>query len=162
MDKICSLMMEDEDRTEDCQDNFKKHIKITSANHIHDVTKTNKTAFEHNVAKGDFIPLLEENEGSFSSGTAYFAAYGDRSAVSQGSSEAVTETWSSALYYDGPPNVFFLNVGLAKTFSTFEEKVDAQMQAAFERNDGSLRKVSLRYNSIGVRFPAKVKKMCTY
>lgn len=161
--KLCDLMypaLFEVLSRKNCNSQINEVLKISNGSHIEDVVYLNLFEQRNRVATANFDKRLEVNDGDISRGSGFMVSNGDRSGITHGEHSGLSESVSSNIFYDGPPGVFMLSAGISKSHEVFTNSDNTKFQMILNRYSSQLTPIKLNYNSIGLSFPANVKK-CT-
>lgn len=144
-----------------CHINPKEYIKVHNARHVVEMTDITPNgnfddyALEYGVSRAMLKDGSIENNGTASLGDAFMAAVGSRASTTSGSRDSHAYSLSGSMFYDGPPNIFFLTYGYSYTQEEFVTESDDDMHVEFTRWYSDLNKYKVNYSSFALKFKAK-------
>lgn len=143
----------------DCLENPRKHIESMPMTHIQKVIPT-RIRQNGKVVGKQYSQVISQDNGKVYRGDAFFAAYGNRYARSWGE----RTSWGTFGGVDITPKLPLMlgvKAGYGIEIFAFDGKENSNMQMDYDRSFTQRTKVNLDYNSITLRFKAKVRHCAT-
>ena len=147
-----------------CYEKPEEYIKIHNAKHIVSMSeltpdlKFDRFALENGVSKALWKDGSTENNGTATLGDAHMAAVGSRASTTWGSRDSHAYSLSGSIFYDGPPNIFFLTYGYSYTQEEYVTDSNDDMHVEFKRWYSDLSKYKVNFSSFALQFNAAIKR----
>jgi len=142
---------------QECFNNPGGYLELTPMSFVDDLLRTDKHTFDGLNYEYSSARFIKDEMGKINRGNAFFAAFGDRSSVSWGERESDATERSISYGLMGMSSVFMgLQQGHTRTEEVFKVSNRTLMRAAFDRNYSSRDVIKLDYNSLNLRFTARV------
>ncbi len=139
----------------DCLSNPRKHIDSMPMTHIQKIIPT-RIRENGKVIGKQYAEVISEDKGTVYRGDAFFAAYGNRYARSWGE----RTSWGLFGGVDITPKIPLMmgvKAGYGVEMFAFDGTENSSMQMDYDRSFTQRTKVNLNYDSITLRFKAKVR-----
>lgn len=156
--KFCSQFFTARSQYEDCKERPLEKLETQAMTHVEEILSTKQTERNGLTTSYGSASHITETLGEISTGTGFFASFGERAHEAWGEQDSISYSQGAELFLQAPaPLMMVFNAGVSQAHEVFSQKSEAKMQMTFDRSYRQLGLQKLEYNMIRLGFTARVR-----